>query len=338
MDRNLLSHISGNPDLKELKSLRSFSSPGFKAHRDFQKKKAASPGEEDQKAWFNNMKIVFREIDEYCNFSLVSPKRPCRFLDLGCCPGGFSSYILQQYPLSSGFGISLPVEDGGHRLLLEEVLKSQFTLFWANLTRYELSRLPTRLLHQKDFRPFPFNNNDLVGSFGFDLIIADGHPLRHTTDGEVAHFINWRPPHCLSASIALKCAAQSLSAGSPSTIVIKLSKPDRTISTQIMYLLDILSTWVCAMKPVFVHATRSTFYFVASEVGCGTHGQMLPVFIDGLCSLWRELIVENDGRGRQLQLEIQDIYLERLNELAAPVWKVERASLEGWYQNEKFAP
>jgi len=48
-------------------------------------------------------------------------KGPLRFLDLGCCPGGFTSYILSNNPSA---GISSEIETGGHRFLLEDRRRS----------------------------------------------------------------------------------------------------------------------------------------------------------------------------------------------------------------------
>eukprot|EP00929_Paragymnodinium_shiwhaense_P098894 TRINITY_DN60417_c0_g1_i1.p1 TRINITY_DN60417_c0_g1~~TRINITY_DN60417_c0_g1_i1.p1 ORF type:complete len:497 (+),score=89.05 TRINITY_DN60417_c0_g1_i1:44-1534(+) len=45
-------------------------------------------------------------------------KKVNSFLDLGCAPGGFVSRLLEAFPSAAGFGVTLPVQDGGFPMLI----------------------------------------------------------------------------------------------------------------------------------------------------------------------------------------------------------------------------
>ena len=43
-----------------------------------------------------------------------------RFLDLGCAPGGFSSFLLSDPRCAGGYGVTLPEEMGGFPLRVQQ--------------------------------------------------------------------------------------------------------------------------------------------------------------------------------------------------------------------------
>lgn len=67
------------------------------------------------------------------------PETGFKFLDLGCAPGGFSSYLLDDPRCHSGFGVSLPTRSGGFPIRLRS---NQFFFQQADL--FEVG--PTDLL------------------------------------------------------------------------------------------------------------------------------------------------------------------------------------------------
>ncbi|PNH10437.1 hypothetical protein TSOC_002830 [Tetrabaena socialis] len=66
---------------------------------------------------FNRMRYIMHEIDE-TNGRFISSRtehEPFQFLDVCCCPGGFSTYALTAGPAPrKGIGLSLPPDLGGH--------------------------------------------------------------------------------------------------------------------------------------------------------------------------------------------------------------------------------
>lgn len=71
---------------------------------------------------------VIREVFEaHNNLENVLPARGFKFLDLGCAPGGFSSFLLADPRCGAGFGVTLPSLSGGfpvrvrdHRFFLQQ--------------------------------------------------------------------------------------------------------------------------------------------------------------------------------------------------------------------------
>ncbi|KAJ8096314.1 hypothetical protein AAF712_013383 [Marasmius tenuissimus] len=314
-------------ELKDLHRLRSSKhGPMLDAHFAHQKRQADSQGPEVQKAWFNAMKKVFEEIDEM--LVVLSPAAPFSFLDVGCCPGGFSSYILSTYPHARGSGVSLPVDKGGHALLLEEALQPRFDLIWADITLFQLGNTLTL---NPSFTPFPFSPEHP----GYDLIILDGHPLR--TAGPDVHALGDK---LLISSLIL--GLWCINRGG--TIIMKLSMPDRKITAQILYMFDVLSGDLRTWKPVHIHATRSTFYAIARNFGCGGHAPRYNEIFERLRHLWEALVgadVLGNGRGRRLLPSDLDFivddaglkdYSKRLKALSKHLWMVERESLAQWHE------
>jgi len=88
-----------------------------------------------QKCWG-----VMAEIFEaHNNLDSVIPRTGFRFLDLGCAPGGFSSYLLDDPRCLTGFGVTLPSTSGGFPV---RVRSNRFFLQQADL--FEIA--PTDLI------------------------------------------------------------------------------------------------------------------------------------------------------------------------------------------------
>jgi hypothetical protein len=132
------------------------------------------------------------------------------------------------------------------------------------------------------------------------------------------------------------------------TIIMKLSKPERVVTAKLLYMLDVLSLSLATWKPVFIHATRPTFYVVAKGVGYGRQGYQLPYLLHGLRVLWMELTyggVTGTGRGmvpKDLDFIVnkrglKTFFGDRLQQLGQHVWFVQEESLRGWYKAEGVA-
>jgi hypothetical protein len=250
-------------------------------------------------------------------FFLFTPHR-------SCCPGGFSSYILSKNHKATGVGLSLEVESGGHAFLLESYLRPRLELILGDVTRYQLG--PTYINDQR-LKPLPLRPE--IRSF--DLVLLDGHPLR-TSQSHTP----WLGDHLLISQLIIALQAISLSG----TIVMKLSKPERLVTAKLLYLLDMLSLSLHSWKPVYMHATRSTFYVVAKGVGYGRQGFRLPRLLYGLKALWIDLTYGGVG-GLRRPLNASDLdfivtqselktFGPRLQQLSQHIWMVQAESLRGW--------
>ncbi|CAK5284378.1 unnamed protein product [Mycena citricolor] len=338
-----------NPSLQVLDRVRHPKTRAERAHMQFQQRAADAQDPVRQQGWFRSMQQVMQEIDE---MTLCVPAAvPIRFLDLGCCPGGFTSYILDKNPRASGVGISLPVEQGGHACLLDPaVLTSsaadprhppRFELIWADLTKYQLGPHYIGPIPDPSLRPLPpqlaqpHASDDRAAAAQYDLVTIDGHPLRSGDRPGLEYLVGDR---LLVSQLLVGLASAALGG----TVVLKLSKPERLVSAQLMYLLDVLCARVWTWKPVCMHATRATFYVVGK--GFGLKGRwMLPRIVQELRRLWVELSYAGSGRhGRRLvatdldfiidESTIQTVYAARWRELSEHIWETQRLALEGWRQ------
>ncbi|KZP11217.1 hypothetical protein FIBSPDRAFT_756993 [Athelia psychrophila] len=270
--------------------------------------------------WFRKMKVIFNEIDAKSGCISLA-EQPLNFLDLGCCPGGFSSYILTQNPTATGLGISLDVSKGGHTFMLERNLQSRYNLLFADLTYFALGP-PSSPSSSASALPPQIKDRQ------FSLIILDGHLLRNQEGVRP-----WDYYRLLIAQFVI--GLQGLR--DRGTLVVKLSRPDTVRTAKLLYMLDGLSgsNGLVTCKPRSMHASRGTFYAVARNVG---HGRIpISAMLEGLQNLWQDLTYGgSDGRGRFLEEEDLDFivttenlvggpdipngYLDRLVELASDVW------------------
>ncbi|TRM57403.1 hypothetical protein BD626DRAFT_574589 [Schizophyllum amplum] len=296
-------------------------------HMRHQERNADEATPEMEGIWFENMKEVMREIDWATEGTALPREGSFNFLDLGCCPGGFSSYILKKNPDAVGVGVSLP---DGHNYRLEEELRPRHELIWADLLRYRL-------------RPTPEGADlvDLPWGFccrQFDLVVLDGHPLRlqkaRTTSVG---------PRLLVAQLIL--SLQTVRRGG--TIIVKLSAVERPDTQAILYMLDALASQLTTCKPVSMHATRDTFYVVAQDVQMegippASHGWTLRM--DRL--LWDLMLRWATVTFGALVDDLQawdfvcphklllTTYRKRLDKLAEPVLRVQCLALEGLRKQE----
>jgi hypothetical protein len=250
------------------------------------------------------------------------------YLYHSCCPGGFSSYILSKNPQASGVGMSLEVERGGHAFLLEEELGDRLELLWGDVIQYQLGPYP---IDDPNLKPLPL----VTPRYGaFDLVLLDGHPLRTGKHDNVEFFM--QGDQLLLSQLIIGLSSISLSGG---TIIIKLSKPERVVTSQLMYLFDILSLSVQTWKPVCMHATQDTFYLVAKGFGLGFQSFRLPQMLHQLMCLWVEIAHGNQGMGRRLQDGDLDFivdpavlrreYAARHSNLSQHIWMVQAQSIQG---------
>jgi hypothetical protein len=253
-----------------------------------------------------------------------------------CCPGGFTSYVLNTNSDATGVGISLDVEKGGHAYALEEPLRSRFTLHFANMLAINLGTQPINRsdIYSDDepLIPPPFSESVRP----FDAVILDGHYLRtyKTAHSETP----WDRDRLLVSQFII--ALQAVAIGG--TLVVKMSHAEVVPVAKLLYMLDVLSQTVRLWKPESMHATRGTFYVVAKGVGFGEHGEHLDYCIDGLRGVWQELYSGGEeGKGRFMadtdldfvvtNEDLVDSYLPRLIKLCNPVWWRQGNALQRWF-------
>ncbi|KAF9074322.1 hypothetical protein BDP27DRAFT_1359446 [Rhodocollybia butyracea] len=318
----------GSDDLQYLKNLKRTAQKSNK-YREYvrnQQYTADAAGPELQQVWLKKMKKIMNQIDNSgaTDRLWVVPfaNRPFRFLDLGCCPGGFSTYILKKNKECTSVGISLDPAQGGHPYLLEEALQARQTLIFADMTTYQLgSRQLYLTAPYIPLLPVP----EVLLARAFDLVLLDAHHLRNQSELSAD----------LLAISQVILALLSIKFGG--TIVMKLASPDTQYTATMLFMLDMLSSSLHVHKPYAMHRTQNTFYVIARGVGGKPDRRLYlqNVVIPGLQHVWEGLRL----RGKTSRLLAGDLdfiinkeqlrgYGERLHELCSCVWELQARALE----------
>ncbi|KAG7441832.1 uncharacterized protein BT62DRAFT_974301 [Guyanagaster necrorhizus] len=318
---------NGCSDLDRLTQLKQKGrrTPAIQQYFRSQREVADNADMELSERWLKKMKKIMGQIDDHVQWCVPFSGRPFRFLDLGCCPGGFSTYILKKNKQSTGIGVSLDPADGGHPYLIEQSIRDRHTIIFADLTLFQLG--PQMISSPSlNFTTLP---EDLT-TRQFDLALLDAHHLRTQYDS----------PSDLLAISQIVVAFLSIKFGA--TVIMKLANPESWYTVRMLFLLDVLSASLTVHKPYAMHRNQGTFYAIAKGVGGKREKQMflshnlLPEFQ----KLWVELRSGNIGIGRSLVPEDLDFiisdkqvegYASRIAELCEPVWKIQSAALEKLY-------
>ncbi|THH17884.1 hypothetical protein EW146_g3020 [Bondarzewia mesenterica] len=325
----------GVGELKDLSDLRKkgWAEEGLDHHFIRQRQLADTANAHMNLVWFNKMKVVFGELDVAAR--IVPLSGPMQFLDLGCSPGGFSSYILHKNRNARGVGISLPVEQGGHLFALESYLGSRFELHLADLNYYRLHHCH-RQLRALAFDPLPQNFEA-----NFDVVILDGHFLRTYLSPALTDPKEWDRHRLLISQIVI--ALRSIRHGG--TIVLKLSHPEKLHTAQFLFMLDGISKSLCVFKPRSLHTNRGTFYAIANGVGLGYQGAKKAEYLRELEELWYQItFVGSERQGRFMTAtdldfivtydDIANNYIDRLIDISRNVWSTQADALRAWFSRK----
>ncbi|KAG9077205.1 hypothetical protein FS749_010935, partial [Ceratobasidium sp. UAMH 11750] len=179
---------------------------------------------------------------------------------LGCCPGGFSTYVMSKLPTIHGEGVSLPVEQGGHSLAIPLELRSRFQIHWGDMTRFNHApeHAGSGRLNGRSQFPIPPNT--------FDLVLADGHIPPELMMVKEAHQFT-RDSLLVSQLLA---AVRAVKLGGTILVKLSLSLANQTLDGlmhRIVLALDKLSvTPLVALKPKSIYGNRGSFYVLVRDV------------------------------------------------------------------------
>ncbi|KAI0628183.1 hypothetical protein C8Q77DRAFT_476386 [Trametes polyzona] len=325
--------------LRTLVSLRSRSEQ-LDRHFEYKRRLSENPTDEAKNVWFEGMVRIMGELQKMAAF--IPPSGPFEFLDIGCSPGGFTSYVLRSNPQARGVGISLPQAQGGHALTLDPgLMHDRFEYIERDLLGYNRSPHPTSgagICLPPEFRK------------RFDLVILDAHPLWTYHSPDPAYDQHDHPERGDGRDGALLVVQFIIALASVrpgGTILTKLHKVAHAPSAQLLYLLDKISEKLVTHKPVAMNRTRGSFYAIAKGVGRGVErAGMQAGYLEGLQELWDELrFGGQDGGARRMWAE-KDLefvvtpekilstdsegYLDRLIKLGKPVWASQAEALGSW--------
>ncbi|KAH7349226.1 hypothetical protein BKA66DRAFT_431577 [Pyrenochaeta sp. MPI-SDFR-AT-0127] len=256
----LLENVAVFRELTDLRR-RGWENPQGDNHFKAQRSRADHADDSGKRIFYN---MMFQIGDELHNTtSALRPAsaldRHLSVLDLCMAPGGFTASILKVNCNARVYGISLPVSQGGHEILLPR---------WQGDPRIQVSFLDiTMLSAEMDVTNIPSEHPDATNFLSyrpfhgktFDLIFCDGQVLRMHSRAEYREKREaWR---LLTSQLVL--ALQRVK--KDGTIVALLHKLDAWDTVALLHTLSKFSS-LRLFKPRKKHAIRSSFYVVAERM------------------------------------------------------------------------
>ncbi|KZF23269.1 hypothetical protein L228DRAFT_237850 [Xylona heveae TC161] len=265
--------------------------------------------------------------------------RDMQVLDLCMAPGGFAAAVLKQNPRAQVAGISLPLEDGGHKLrVLFGIRDSRVKVMFRDITmlteEFGINGIPADHPDSDKFLNIrPYHGRT------FDLVFCDGQVLR--THKRASYRES-------KEAIRLTCAQLILGLGRikpGGNLVMLLHKVDDWNSAQILYTFSQFSR-ITLFKSSRKHKDRGAFYMIASNVQPGHPKAAAAVkewqrvwrdatFGDKTTGLLADSSAEESAQTKPafpLQREVTvhqliEMFGETLIDHGRPIWKIQAKAL-----------
>ncbi|KAF2685021.1 hypothetical protein K458DRAFT_300465 [Lentithecium fluviatile CBS 122367] len=322
----LLTHADVFRELMELKR-KGWENPKGDDHFKEQRIRADHADHSGRRLFYNMMCQIGDELHHNTlalSLSSLSGRRPS-VLDLCMAPGGFTASVLKRNRNAKVCGISLPLSQGGHGILVPN---------WQTDSRIHVCFLDiTMLAAEMDITDIPAEHPDAANFlpdrpfYGeeFDLIFCDGQVLRMHPRAEYRERREaWR---LLTSQLVL--ALQRIRVDGK--IVALLHKVDAWETVSLLYTLSKFSS-LRLFKPEKKHAIRSSFYVVAERVQ--------PRSVHALRAVatwkreWHIATFGSDAEDREnrngLNTDVDDVLLgfgTELIHLGRPIWGIQSAAL-----------
>ncbi|KAF3000330.1 hypothetical protein E8E14_000332 [Neopestalotiopsis sp. 37M] len=303
-----------------------------------------------QRKFHEQMHFIGQDMDRLHNLSMnLEASGDAKFLDLCMSPGGFSGTILANAPNSQAYGVSLPVEKGGHPLCIDERYATRIQVHWIDITMLSAEMGVTDIpADHPDISQFstlrPYEG------FEFGLVFCDGNVLRIHKRAEYREIKEGI--RLLTSQLVL--AFQRLKNGG--TLVCRFHKIKRLETAKLLHLFSKMSK-ISVYKPVSIHGARSSFYMVAKDVQIDSpvatqavqewKRQWREATLDIHSSQQKTMLDHNDPERIRAAQDVVENFGPRLIQLAEPIWKIQTDALLNKpfntgrpyrFENEKFNP
>lgn len=271
------------------------------------------------------------ELHEKADSFYVKKKFGAEVTSLSLCmaPGGYTWSFLKRNRNARAYGISLPVEEGGHPMYLDHGEKDKrVEVEWLDITMLAvelgtpIEKVPAKHPEAAKFtayRPFPGKT--------FDIVICDGNVLRvhqHQRDMD-------REACRLLLSQLILGLERTKPGGN---FIVLLHRLDSWSNLKLLMMFESFSK-VQLFKAHRAHATRSSFYLVAKNVQAESTEAKEAV------KRWKEdwwttTFAGEDGTGLRLEPPADEEVHETLEangkrwrELGRPIWAVQLVAMKG---------
>ncbi|CAE6514492.1 unnamed protein product [Rhizoctonia solani] len=271
-----------------------------------------------------HLRLALQEMNTNLNFI-----NSHRFLDIGCCPGGYSTLVMNICPNATGMGISLSVPEGGHGLAIPENLLARFDLRLEDLTMFDFA---PDWSDKPSLEPIPFTRNT------FDLVICDAHYRQRQPTNDP------RPWSCTRLLVSqLLLALNGVHPGG--RIFLTLWRVESPLVAQILLALDRISTSTHTLKSP-LHEIRPAFYLLA--LGIQTNASSYTTLVHALKKLWFIMTFSGEsGQGRDITWTEKEMVtpwedvmsqagLALIARLGTHVWDVQSNALLRFLQSQRI--
>lgn len=192
-------------------------------------------------------------------------------LNLCMAPGGYTAAILEQYPNASVCGITLPVESGGHPMIIPYGSADPR----VHVEFMDITMLPKEFSDRAVNIPAShpdaakFVSQSPFSGRSFDLVLCDGSLVPGQERAGKKESLE--PIRLLTAQLVFGMTRIKIGG----TFVILLHKPDAFNTIELLKDFCSISESVTLFKPQTAHQKKASFYMVAQGVrssGSEAHG------------------------------------------------------------------
>lgn len=210
------------------------------------------------KIFYKIMRRIAKEIQKSKGALSITNRASsqCSILDFCTAPGGFLGAALAMNPGSHAVAFSLPTASGGHEILLPKTAAQEIRLLDITMLAADMGviDIPTDHEDAKNFLPRQLKAQSL-----HNLVLCDGQVLRTHPRASYRDKREARRLTLTQLALGLEHVIPN------GTMIVLLHKVDAWHSVCLLQTFSRFAT-VRLMKPVKAHATRSSFYMIATDI------------------------------------------------------------------------